>query len=120
MRYSENLLNYFHNTEHQGKLDVSLPNVFVADVGSTHNQELLQLFLQIENNTIVAARFLAMGSVAIIAGSEWLCEFVLQKSVDEVLALTAQEVLRLLCLSSVKIHVAQLLVAALKQCMDKK
>src|SRR3990167_6815135 len=120
LRYSEQLLHYFHHTTHQGELVMSLPGVMMAKVGSSDNQECLQLMLQIENGVIVQARFLAIGSVAIIGGAQWLCDFLLYKRSDEVYAsLTIDSILQSLQLPSVKVHVAQLLLSAVKQCVGK-
>ena len=117
-KYSEKLLNHFHYTSHQGRLDLALPDVFTSKAGSIDNQDVLQLFLQINNNLIVQARFLAIGSVAVIGGAQWLCEFIEGKTIANAKHLSIHEILKSLALPSVKIHVAQLLLAALTQCLE--
>ncbi len=101
-------------------MDAELSDVVAAHVGSIDNQDVLQLFLQIENNVIVQAHFLAIGSVAMIGGGEWLCAFLEKKTFDDIKKLTVDIVLESLALPPVKIHVAQLLVSAVNQCMDAK
>lgn len=116
--YSEFLLQFFHHTSHQGRLDISLSNVYTTTVGTPGNQDLLQLFLQISNGVIVQASFLAAGSVAMIAGSEWLCDYMAQKKVSEIKQLTLEAILKTLTLPDTKVHIANLLYQAVNNCMD--
>ena len=117
-KYSEKLLGYFHHTTFQGRLDSDASNVFMAKVGGVQNQEVLQLFLQMDGSNVVDARFLAMGSVAIIGGAQWLCGFVIGKSKEQLSKLTVADVLQALELTAVRVHIAQLLLAALVQCLQ--
>lgn len=117
-KYNHTVLQLFHHTQHHGRLDESLQQVYVAQAGSANNEEALKLFLHIENDCIVQARFLAKGCVALIAGSEWLCQHVNGKALHEVAALSATQILEALKLTTLKAHVAQLIFAAFNRIME--
>lgn len=117
-KYSPLVLRYFHHTPHQGRLDTLEPNVVSASVGLDENQDVLALFLLIEQGCVIDAKFLAQGSVAIIAGGEWLCDYVVGKNCNDLESLTVGYILEQLALPRVKVHVASLLCNALTQCMD--
>lgn len=117
-QYSDFLLQHFYHTSHQGRLDTNALDVYTATVGTPDNQDVLQLFVQIIDDKIKSATFLAKGSVAIIAGGQWLCDYIAQKNVSDLKQMTVEMILKNLGLPAVKVHVAGLLVQALQKCMD--
>lgn len=119
LQYDNDLLTFFRHTVHQGELENNMPGNCVATVGADDNQDILKLSLQLDDNKIIKARFLAKGSVAIIGGAEWLCQYLEGKNrVDVMESLNAEMVLNTLQLPKVKIHIAYLLCRAVRECMD--
>ncbi len=112
-RHSELLLKYFRNPAHAGALDINLPHIFSAKLKSADQSEVVELYLEINENKILKAKFKAAGSVAIIAGAEFLCEYVINKNMTEINQLTAECILKQLGLTTLKIHTAQLLILVL-------
>src|SRR3990167_2673747 len=102
-RHSELLLKYFRNPDHAGTLDINLPDIFSATLCSADQSEIIELYFEIKENKILQAKFKATGSVAIIAGAEFLCEYVTNKNTAEINQLTEDTILKKLALTPLKI-----------------
>ena len=113
MKYSEQVLTYFYNTNHAGLLDVNDPAVLFSKVGSADNGDLLELYVQCRRNVVMKASFRAYGSVAMIAAGEFICRWLQGKKLDEMVSLTHDKVLQALDLSIIKIHIATLVCSAI-------
>ena len=70
-RYTPLLLDCFAQPKHAGQLTDD--NTRRSVQGVVANGDVLCLTAHIEGETIVDIKFLASGSVAIIAGGEWIC-----------------------------------------------
>jgi NifU-like protein involved in Fe-S cluster formation len=117
MSYSQQLLHYFHHTPHAGTLDRNQPNIYHAEVGCIENSDLLELYLYIDHEKILQARFKAHGSPALIATAEYLCEYLEGKSKIVAQQLQHQDLLNALELSTLHVHIAALTLSALSQCL---
>lgn len=114
MKYSEKLLNYFHQRHHAGNLDPA-DNVRRVQVGNADNREVLVLTIAYQGNNIIAAKFQASGSVALIAGGEFICTWLENKTWQDLPSLTPEYILDCLELTKLNIHVANLLATAVKK-----
>ncbi len=115
MRYPTNLLYYFQHREHAGCLDVSNPHVQYIRVGHPQNGEVLDLYVLYQQNHVVTAKFQAASSVALIAASEFLCVWLEGKSYQDLDSLTHELILKKLDLTELNIHIANLILLAVKQ-----
>jgi NifU-like protein involved in Fe-S cluster formation len=111
MKYSSQLLHYFHHREHAGCLDSRDAGVYHAQVGSVENREVLSLWVHYQSR-IEEARFQAAGSVPLIAGGEWLCGWLEHKTPDDLSQLTPESILKALDLTALHIHTAHLIFLA--------
>lgn len=112
--YSAKLLQYFHFRPHAGSLDTQVANVYQARVGHAENHEVLVLFVDYQEK-IVAARFKAVGPPALIAGSELICGWLEHKTWRELSQLTPEWILAELELSPLRVHIARLIIMAVRQ-----
>lgn len=109
MKYSKQLLNLFHNPQHGGEL----PDAKILSAGQQEHGDAIKLFIQLKDDVIDAVTFKAYGSVVTLAMAEYVCQWLLGKTVSQAKALTAAELLVDLQLSSLYIHKAQLFTQAL-------
>jgi NifU-like protein involved in Fe-S cluster formation len=116
MKYSTELLHYFDHTEHAGTI-TKADNVTIVTQGLSDNQEVIELSLQWNHNTISQARFRAYGTPALIAAAQWLCQWLEGKSLSDAIRLDRSQILHALLLSPVQVHVAQLLCSAVTSCL---
>lgn len=114
---SQKLLYYFHERAHGGVLDTSKSSVRRAQSGNAANREILVLFIDYQEK-VIAARFQAAGSVSLIAGGEFICQWLEQKTRQEMMGLTAQFLLESLGLSPLENHIAQLIVTTVKKLIE--
>jgi len=80
LKYSSELLERFKNPKHIGELEN--PTI-VAQEGDMHCGDLFKLFLKIESDRIVDAKFLSFGCAANIATGDMTVELIKGKTVDE-------------------------------------
>ena len=115
MKYSQNLLDYFHHRDHAGEMDCIDPEVRLIEVGQAQNGEVLHLYVRCQHHLIVAASFKAAGSVALLAAAEFLCGWLEGKTYSDLDALTHQVILHALGLTDLSMHIAHLLMMAVNQ-----
>ena len=113
MKYPSQLQHYFHHRDHGGRLDPGIA-VRSAQVGNIENGEVLVLFVKY-HEYIVQARFQASGSIALIAGGEFICGWLENKTWQDLSRLTPELILEALALTKTDIHVANLIVMAVKK-----
>ncbi len=115
MKYSSQQLEHFYNALHAGKLDENDSTVIVVEEGSGDRGNVVRLYLQIQNKKIRVAKFLAYGSVALIACCEYVCRYLEGKTIDEAIRLSTDTIMQDLGMSTVEIHNAIWIVRLVKK-----
>lgn len=111
MEYSEKVMNHFMNPRNMGKIDNASG---VGRVGNAKCGDIMQVYLQIENDKIVDAKFKTFGCGAAIATSSMATELVKGKTIQEALKVTNKAVMEALDgLPPVKVHCSLLAEEAL-------
>ena len=112
MQYSAKVMDHFSNPRNVGELADANG---VGMVGNAKCGDIMQMFLKIENDVIVDAKFKTFGCGAAIATSSMATELVKGKPLSEALALTNAAVVEALDgLPPVKIHCSVLAEEAIK------
>ncbi len=110
--YSDKVIDHFTNPRNMGEM--ADPSV-VAEVGSPVCGDMMRLYLKIENDKIVDAKFKTFGCAAAIASSSMLTEMLKGKTIDEALKITDGFVAQALGgLPEAKVHCSVMAEDALK------
>jgi nitrogen fixation NifU-like protein len=121
MEYSEKVMDHFMNPRNVGEIpDATATGM----VGNAKCGDIMKVYLKIENDIIVDAKFKTFGCGSAIATSSMATEMIKGKSVDEALQLTNKAVAEALDgLPPVKMHCSllaeQAVKAALKEYFEK-
>lgn len=118
-KYSNKLLHYFFQTHQAGELDINDPNVKTVSVGRAENGDVLILYIMLNDDVVVDARFKAYGSPPLIAGAEFICERVIGKKINELQNINCERILNSLDLNNSDTHIAALLDLAVKKCFGE-
>lgn len=116
MAYSEKVMDHFRNPRNVGEMkDAS----GVGKVGNPVCGDIMELYIKVEGDTIVEAKFQTLGCGAAIATSSMVTEMVKGKKIDEALAISNAMVAEALGgLPSQKMHCSVLAEEALKSAID--
>ena len=111
MEYSEKVMDHFMNPRNVGEI----PNADgVGQVGNAKCGDIMKVFLKIDNDVIVDAKFQTFGCGAAVATSSMATELVRGKTVREALQVTNRVVMEALDgLPPVKVHCSCLAEEAL-------
>ncbi len=115
MKYPAPLLHYFHHRQHAGQLDTTNPYVQYVRVGHPQNEEVIDLYVHFHQNRVKIAKFQAASSVTLIAAAEFICGWLEGKSHQEIALLNPQLILQELGLTDLNIHIANLMMMAVRQ-----
>lgn len=114
--YSEKVMDHFTNPRNVGEM------ADADGVGMEGNPtcgDAMQLFIKVENDTIVDAKFRTFGCGAAIAVSSMITEMVKGKTLDEALTISKEAVAQELGgLPPQKMHCSNLGADALKKAID--
>jgi nitrogen fixation protein NifU and related proteins len=88
--YSETLLEHFHHPRNVG--EITQPSA-VVEASNPVCGDLMKLWATVREGRIQAVKFKAAGCVPTIASGSWLTEAILNKSFDEISAMTADDVI---------------------------
>jgi nitrogen fixation NifU-like protein len=114
--YSEKVMDHFMNPRNVGEIDNADG---VGQVGNPKCGDIMKMYLKIENNIIVDAKFKTFGCGAAVATSSMATELVKGKSVDEALKITNQAVAEALDgLPPVKMHCSNLAEEAIRAAIE--
>jgi nitrogen fixation protein NifU and related proteins len=116
LMYSEKVMDHFENPRNVGKIEN--PDGY-GKVGSPTCGDVMEIFLKIEDETIVDVKFRTFGCASAIATSSMSTEMILGKKVEEALALTNKAVAQALDgLPPAKMHCSVLAEEAIKEAIE--
>lgn len=115
MSYNNKILKHFNSPKNVGELDKSAKNTGFSLVGAPACGDVMQFSIQIENGTIVDAKFLAFGCGAAIASSSLLTHKVIGKSLKEAEKISNKDIAIELELPPIKHHCSVLAEEAIKE-----
>ncbi len=114
--YSEKVMEHFKNPRNVGEMEN--PDG-IGHVGNPVCGDIMELYIKIDDNIIVDARFKTFGCGAAIATSSMVTEMVKGKSISEALEISNLAVAEALDgLPPIKMHCSALAEAALKLAID--
>ncbi|MEE9554098.1 MAG: Fe-S cluster assembly scaffold protein NifU [candidate division Zixibacteria bacterium] len=114
--YSELVMEHFANPRNMGEMEDPSG---VGDVGNPACGDMMRLYLKIENDTIIEAKFKTFGCGAAIASSSILTEMLKGKKLEEALKISNEAVAEALGgLPPTKIHCSVLAEDALKSALE--
>ena len=114
--YSEKVMDHFENPRNVGKIEN--PDGY-GKVGSPTCGDVMEIFLKIEDETIVDVKFRTFGCASAIATSSMSTEMIMGKKVEEALALTNKAVAQALDgLPPAKMHCSVLAEEAIKEAIE--
>lgn len=110
--YSEKVMDHFSNPRNVGEIEDADG---VGQVGNPKCGDIMKMYLKIEDNVIVDAKFKTFGCGAAVATSSMATELVKGKTVDEALKITNKAVAEALDgLPPVKMHCSNLAEEAIQ------
>ena len=114
--YSEKVMEHFRNPRNVGEM--ANPDG-IGHVGNPACGDIMELYIKVEDNTIVDAKFKTFGCGAAIATSSMVTELVKGKSIDEALRISNRAVAEALGgLPPIKMHCSVLAEEALKSAIE--
>ncbi|MBQ8197379.1 MAG: Fe-S cluster assembly scaffold protein NifU [Clostridia bacterium] len=114
--YNEKVMDVFKNPKNVGEIENADG---VGLVGNENCGDIMQIFLKIENDIIVDAKFKTFGCAAAIATSSTATEMVKGMTVEEALKLTNRRVVECLGgLPAQKLHCSVLAEEAIKKAIE--
>jgi len=114
--YSDLVMEHFANPRNMGDMENAS---CVGNVGNPTCGDMMRLYLKIENDVIIDAKFKTFGCGAAIASSSILTEMLIGKKVKEALKISNEAVAEALGgLPPAKIHCSVLAEDALKSALD--
>jgi len=114
-KYSNQILEHFHNPKNVGKLHDSTN---IGKAGTKKNGEIVELQIKIENNVITDVKFMAYGGVVLIAAMSFVTEWLKGKTKEEAMALTEDNIMQALDVPLTKKHAVLLVIEAVKTTID--
>ncbi|MGI6776835.1 MAG: Fe-S cluster assembly scaffold protein NifU [Acetivibrionales bacterium] len=114
--YSEKVMDHFMNPRNVGEIKDADG---IGRVGNPKCGDIMEMYLKIENDTIVDAKFKTFGCGAAVATSSISTEMIKGKTIDEALKITNKAVAEALDgLPPVKMHCSNLAEEAIKTAIE--
>lgn len=116
MDYTDEVIRHFLNPHNVGEI----PDADgVGEVGNPKCGDIMKMFLKIDNNIIVNAKFKTFGCAAAIATSSVSTDLIIGKTVEDALKITNKDVMNVLGgLPDVKVHCSLLAEQAIKEAVS--
>lgn len=112
MEYSDKVMEHFANPHNVGKLDDANG---IGEIGNAKCGDIMKMYLKIEDDIIVDAKFNTYGCASAIATSSIATDMIIGKPISEALKLSNKAVVEALDgLPAVKIHCSVLAEQAIK------
>ena len=116
MVYSKKVMEHFNNPKNVGEIENPSG---VGTVGNPVCGDVMRMYIKVENDTIVDAKFKTCGCGAAIATSSIVTDMVIGKKIGEALEITNKAVVEALGgLPPVKMHCSVLAEEALKSAIS--
>lgn len=116
MMYSEKVMDHFRHPRNVGEIENADG---VGEVGNPVCGDIMKIYLKIENNIIVDAKFKTFGCGAAVASSSIATELIKGKTVDEAWGVSNNAVIEALQgLPPVKIHCSVLAEEAIHKAIN--
>ena len=113
--YSDKVMDHFMNPRNVGCIDDADG---VGEIGNAKCGDIMKIYLKIENDTIVDAKFETFGCGSAIASSSMATELIMGKPVSQALELTNKAVVEALDgLPAHKVHCSVLAEEAIKNAL---
>ena len=113
--YSEKVMDHFMNPRNVGFIENADG---IGEIGNAKCGDIMKIYLKIENEIIVDAKFETFGCGSAIASSSMATEMIMGKSVDEAMELTNKAVVEALDgLPAHKVHCSVLAEEAIKNAL---
>ena len=113
--YSEKVMDHFMNPRNVGHIDNADG---IGEIGNAKCGDIMKIYLKIENETIVDAKFETFGGGSAIASSSMATEMSIGKSIHEALELSNKAVVEALDgLPAHKVHCSVLAEEAIKNAL---
>lgn len=114
--YSEKVMDHFSNPRNVGEIENADG---IGEVGNAKCGDIMKMYLKIQDNIIVDAKFKTFGCGAAVATSSMSTELIVGKTIDEALKLTNDSVAEALDgLPPAKMHCSNLAEEAIKSAID--
>ena len=114
--YEENIIERFKNPKFAGEMEDADA---VGEVGNFKCGDIMRIYIKVKGGKISDIKFKTYGCVAAIASSDYLCEMVKGKTLDEALKITAQDVVGEMGeVPMIKMHCSVLAHDALKKAVE--
>ncbi len=114
--YSEKVMDHFMNPRNVGEIEEANG---VGQVGNPKCGDIMKMYLKIEDNIIIDAKFKTFGCGAAVATSSMATELVKGKTVEEALEITNQAVAEALDgLPPAKMHCSNLAEEAIRSAIE--
>ena len=112
MDYTDKVMEHFSSPHNVGKIENADG---VGEVGNARCGDIMKIYLKIENEVVVDAKFNTFGCAAAIATSSMATDLIIGKPLSEVLGLTNRAVIEALGgLPPAKVHCSVLAEEAVK------
>ena len=113
--YSEKVMDHFMNPRNVGHIENADG---IGEIGNAKCGDIMKIYLKIENDTIVDAKFETFGCGSAIASSSMATEMIIGKSIHEALELSNKAVVEALDgLPAHKVHCSVLAEEAIKNAL---
>jgi nitrogen fixation NifU-like protein len=114
--YSKKIINRFQKPKFAGEIKKADA---VGEVGNVKCGDIMRVYLKIEDNKVKDIKFKTYGCVAAIASTDYLCEIVKGKTLDEALKVTSKDVVKKMGkVPTIKLHCSVLAQNALKKAIE--